>query len=149
MVQIAKTQVKGAVVRDCLFEDSTGFFARWKSSDAVMENNIFRGNGWPIVEMQTLPSFYEGPPLTRNVTLRNNSFGVGDANAGFLKAQRVSTGKSLTLKNLIDVGPAFCAVEGLVQVRGGYRGGGKGSGGQGERRKDIAGGRAGVVMDLA
>ena len=42
VVQIAKTRAKGAVVRDCVFEDSAGFFARWKSSHAVMENNIFR-----------------------------------------------------------------------------------------------------------
>ena len=42
-----------------------------------MENNIFRGNGFPIIEMQVLPSFYEGPPHTTNVTVRNNSFGVG------------------------------------------------------------------------
>ena len=44
-----------------------------------MENNIFRGNGFPIIEMQVLPSFYEGPPHTTNVTVRNNSFGVGKA----------------------------------------------------------------------
>ena len=56
-----------AVVRNCLFEDSTGFFARWKSSHALMEGNVFRGNGFPIVEMQVLPAFYEGPPQVRNV----------------------------------------------------------------------------------
>lgn len=117
VVQIAKTQAKGAVVRDCLFEDSSGFFARWKSSDAVMEDNVFRGNGYPIVEMQVLPSFYEGPPHTRNVTLRNNSFGVGGASGSFLKNEGVSSRKSLTLKNLIDVGPPFCEAEGLVQER--------------------------------
>lgn len=77
VVQIAKTRAKGAVVRDCIFEDSAGFFARWKSSDARMENNVFRGNGFPIIEMQVLPSFYEGPPHTSNVTVVNNSFGVG------------------------------------------------------------------------
>jgi hypothetical protein len=46
-----------------------------------MENNTFRGNGFPIIEMQVLPSFYEGPPHTTNVTVRNNSFGVGEASA--------------------------------------------------------------------
>ena len=59
--------VCAAVVRNCLFEDSTGFFARWKSSHALMEGNVFRGNGFPIVEMQVLPAFYEGPPQVRNV----------------------------------------------------------------------------------
>jgi hypothetical protein len=77
VVQIAKTRAKGAVVRGCVFEDSAGFFARWKSSSAVMESNVFRGNGFPIIEMQVLPSFYEGPPRTSNVTVTNNSFGVG------------------------------------------------------------------------
>ena len=63
----AERLVCTAVVRNCLFEDSTGFFARWKSSHALMENNVFRGNGFPIVEMQVLPAFYEGPPQVRNV----------------------------------------------------------------------------------
>ena len=156
VVQIAKTQATGAVVRNCVFEDSSGFFARcgdspifltklstrglnclrppstlhanvlvpvivsqclslspslslslcvclcvvhtharacthahclvwcrWKSSHAIMENCSFRGNGYPIIEMQVLPSFFESPPHIRNVTVRSNSFGVGDADTSF------------------------------------------------------------------
>ena len=52
VVQIAKTQVEGMVVRDSLFEDSTGFFGRWKSSHALLENNTFRGTQTPMLEVQ-------------------------------------------------------------------------------------------------
>ena len=59
-VQIAKTQTKGAVIKNSLFEDSSAFFGRWKSSHSRLENSIFRGNGNPELEMQLLPTFYEG-----------------------------------------------------------------------------------------
>ena len=86
-----------------------------------MENNIFRGNGFPIIEMQVLPSFYEGPPHTRNVTLRNNSFGVGDADSSFQKDHHIPANphgawqKGVKISDIVDVGPAFCEVEGLEQ----------------------------------
>ena len=71
--------------------------------------------------MQVLPAFYEGPPHTRNVTLRNNSFGVGDANGGFQSKYKVPANphgawqKGVTMKNILDVGPPFCEAEGVVQ----------------------------------
>ena len=43
VVQIAKTQAAGVIVKNCIFEDSRGFFGRWKSSHSRLENNIFRG----------------------------------------------------------------------------------------------------------
>eukprot|EP01052_Picozoa_sp_SAG31_P003338 SAG31_NODE_127_length_23612_cov_39.709863_4_plen_133_part_00 len=106
IVQIAKTQTVGAIVEDSVFEDSSAFYGRWKSSHSVLRNCTFRGNGicvlvalthaaglcccllfaagWlcnvkiqtihlmlagnPELEMQLLPSFYEGPVHIENIT---------------------------------------------------------------------------------
>ena len=76
VVQIAKTQGKGAVVRDSLFEDSRGFFGRWKASDSVLRNSTFRGNVQPELEISLLPQFYEGPITIANVSIVSNSFEV-------------------------------------------------------------------------
>ena len=41
MLQIVKTQAAGAVLKDSVFETSTGFFARWKSSNSLLSGNTF------------------------------------------------------------------------------------------------------------
>eukprot|EP00660_Eupelagonema_oceanica_P011177 gene11177-14904_t len=61
LVVLAKTRAVGAVVRDSVFEDSLGFFGRWKSSESRLENNVFRGVGAAQLQIQMLPSYYEGP----------------------------------------------------------------------------------------
>ena len=100
-VQIAKTQTKGAVVRDSLFEDSSAFFGRWKSSNSRLENSIFRGNGQPELEIQLLPTFYEGPIRIENITITNCTFEVLD---------------SRTRMEDILVTADCCTVRGLVQT---------------------------------
>jgi hypothetical protein len=45
IVQIARTQTIGAIVKDSLFEDSIAFYGRWKSSHSLLHNCTFRGNG--------------------------------------------------------------------------------------------------------
>ena len=76
VLQIAKTQTTGARVINSLFEDSTAFFGRWKSSHSLLENCTFRTNGNPELEMQLIGSFYEGPISITNVTIRGNRFEV-------------------------------------------------------------------------
>ena len=96
-------------------------WCRWKSSHAIMENCSFRGNGYPIIEMQVLPSFFESPPHIRNVTVRSNSFGVGDADTSFQHNNKIPPNKhgawqkDVTWKNIMDLGPPCCEVEGLTQ----------------------------------
>lgn len=94
VVQIAKTQSAGAVVRNTLFEDSTGFFGRWKSSHAVLHNNTFRSTITPMLELQFLPSFFEGPVKVDNISITNNSFEVGKAN--------------VTMDDMLELGPSCC-----------------------------------------
>ena len=105
VVQIAKTQAVGTVVRDSLFEDSTGFFGRWKSSHSQLTNNTFRDTQTPMLEVQFLPSFFEGPIKVDNMTITNNSFevGAGQGNA--------------TLLDLLELGPQCCKTTGLTLAR--------------------------------
>lgn len=52
VVVLEKTRTVGAVVRNSLFEDSLGFYGRWKSSHSRLENNTFRGVGNAQVQLQ-------------------------------------------------------------------------------------------------
>lgn len=47
VLQISKTQSTGARVINSLFEDSTAFFGRWKSSHSLLQNCTFRCVLWP------------------------------------------------------------------------------------------------------
>jgi hypothetical protein len=76
VLQIAKTQTTGARVINSLFEDSTAFFGRWKSSHSLLQNCTFRTNANPELEMQLIGSFYEGPITITNVTIKGNTFEV-------------------------------------------------------------------------
>ena len=84
MLQIAKTQTVGAVVRNCTFHSSSGFYARWKSSDSVLEGNEWldapKHDGGTF-ELQMLPSYFEGPSHISNVSIRNNVFQTSNADA--------------------------------------------------------------------
>jgi hypothetical protein len=75
MVEMEKTRAAGAVIRNSNFSFSTGFFGRFKSSDALIEGNRFTRNGNDELEASMLPSFYEGPVGLRNVSIVNNTFG--------------------------------------------------------------------------
>lgn len=101
-LQIAKTQTKGAIIKNSLFEDSAAFFGRWKSSHSRLENSVFRGNGNPELEMQLLPTFYEGPIHIENITITNCSFEV--------------LHNSTTMDDILDKGPDCCTVQNLVQT---------------------------------
>lgn len=50
--------------------------------------------------MQFLPSFYEGPIRTRNVTIRHNRFEVGRAQTAMV--------------DVLELGPSCCETQGLV-----------------------------------
>ena len=77
IVQIAKTMSTQAHIKNSIFENSNGFFGRWKSSNGVLESNTFRGNVvTQELEMLYLPTFYEGPIVLSNVSILNNSFEV-------------------------------------------------------------------------
>ena len=66
VLQIAKTQTAGSVVRNCSFHSSTGFFARWKSSNSILEGNTWLDTGHQDLELQMLPSC-EAPQLIRPI----------------------------------------------------------------------------------
>ena len=52
-------------------------------------------------------------------TLRNNSFGVGDANGGYQRRIPGAKGgawqKNVRMTDLIDTGPACCVAQGVVE----------------------------------
>jgi hypothetical protein len=110
VVQIAKTQSAGVSVSQSLFEDSRGFFGRWKSSDSTLSGNIFRGNAQPELEMQLLPQFYEGPISISNVSIINNSFEIG-------RACNPKKQACPTMSDLLDSGPSCCKVQNLVVMQ--------------------------------
>ena len=84
VLQIAKTQTAGAVVRNCTFHSSSGFYARWKSSHSVLEGNEWldtpKHDGGTF-ELQMLPSYFEGPSHISNVSILNNVFQTSKADA--------------------------------------------------------------------
>ncbi len=128
VVVLEKTATVGAVVRNSLFEDSLGFYGRWKSSHSRLENNTFRGVGveqlqlqvrqldrtigidrkppgfasYPLAPVQFLPSYYEGPVAIENVTVLHNSFGVDPASQA-------------TIGTILETGPSCCELKGLQQ----------------------------------
>jgi hypothetical protein len=75
MVEMEQTRAAGAVIRNSNFSHSTGFFGRFKSSDAVIEGNRFTRNGNDELEASMLPAYYEGPVGLRNVSIVSNIFG--------------------------------------------------------------------------
>ena len=75
MVEMEKTRAAGAVIRTSNFSFSTGFFGRFKSSDALIEGNHFTRNGNDELEASMLPAYYEGPIGLRNVSILSNTFG--------------------------------------------------------------------------
>jgi len=74
LVVIEKTRGVGAVIRNSNFSYSTGFFGRFKSSNARIEGNRFEHNGNEELELSMLPTFYEGPMELSNVTVTGNTF---------------------------------------------------------------------------
>lgn len=76
VVESGRTRCQGALVRDSLFSHSTGFFGRWKSSDSMLANNTFAHTDHLHLEVQMIPSFYEGPVLVDNFTVSGNRFVV-------------------------------------------------------------------------
>ena len=75
---------------------------------------------------KTFPHSLDSPfcaPLKRNgglaQTLRNNSFGVGDANGGYQRRIPGAKGgawqKNVRMTDLIDTGPACCVAQGVVE----------------------------------
>jgi len=77
MVEMEKSRAAGAVIRNSKFSHSTGFFGRFKSSNARIEGNNFTYNGNEVLELGMLPTYYEGPVGLRNVTVAGNTFGCG------------------------------------------------------------------------
>ena len=103
VLQIAKTQNAGAIVRNSTFHSSTGFFARWKSSDSILEGNQWLDSGQGVFEMQMLPSYFEGPSHLRNITIRDNVF------------QTTSPGTSIgDILETKAEGAKCCDIEGLA-----------------------------------
>merc|ERR1712166_136531 len=74
LVEIDKTRGMGAVIRNNNFSYSTGFFGRFKSSNARIEGNRFAYNGNEELELSVLPTYFEGPIELRNVVVHNNIF---------------------------------------------------------------------------
>lgn len=101
VIQIERTAASGTVLRNNVFEDSRGFFGRWKSSHSVIENCTFRGSAQNVLELQMLPSHYEAPITITNVTIVGNTFEVDVKNASF--------------DDVFNTGPDCCKVQGFVQ----------------------------------
>ena len=106
MVEIEKTRCRGAVIRNSNFSYSTGFFGRFKSSNARIEGNRFSYNGNEELELSMLPSYYEGPIELNNVTVTDNTFQLSSNQSiediiGFTiqpSSQNISTtGNSITV----------------------------------------------------
>ena len=72
VIQIERTAASGTVLRNNVFEDSRGFFGRWKSSHSVIENCTFRGSAQNVLELQMLPSHYEASVKP----IRNSEIGL-------------------------------------------------------------------------
>ena len=64
----------GAHLRNSVFEYCPTLFGRWKSSESVIANNTFRHNAQPILEMQLISTFYEGPILVDDVLIEDSTF---------------------------------------------------------------------------
>ena len=56
------------------WDHTTDMLGRMKSSESFILNNTFSHFGEPHLELQMIPSFYEGPVLIHNVTIANNTF---------------------------------------------------------------------------
>ena len=100
VLQIARTAQDGTVLRNNVFEDSRGFFGRWKSSNSRIENNTFRGSRSKVLELQMLPSHYESPITISNITIVGNTFEVS---------------AKTSIDDVFQTGPDCCKVQGLVQ----------------------------------
>eukprot|EP01047_Picozoa_sp_COSAG01_P008036 COSAG01_NODE_311_length_19072_cov_73.511727_24_plen_445_part_00 len=103
VLQIQKTQNAGAVVRNCSFHTSTGFFARWKSSNSVLEGNTWLDTRGQNLEIQMLPSYFEGPSHISNISINNNVFQMSDPSA--------------TMENVLETrasGAKCCDIVGLT-----------------------------------
>jgi|EP01046_Picozoa_sp_COSAG06_P008390 hypothetical protein len=108
VLEIAKTQNAGSVVSNCTFHSSTGFYARWKSSDSILEGNEWLDDVQGVFELQMLPSYFEGPSHIRNVTIRNNVFQTNDAKA------TIAPGLPPSIMDTKAGGAKCCDIEGLV-----------------------------------
>ena len=77
IVESGRSSAVGARVRNSRFDHSSGLFGRWKSSHSELRGNTFHHfSGTLQLEVQMIPSFYEGPLLITNVTIANNTFFV-------------------------------------------------------------------------
>eukprot|EP01052_Picozoa_sp_SAG31_P017745 SAG31_NODE_1227_length_9239_cov_29.041904_5_plen_632_part_00 len=76
VVEIEKNRCRGATVMNSVFEYSTGFFGRWKSSASRIINNTFHHVHTEELELHFLPSFFEGPLTIEDVLIANNTFFV-------------------------------------------------------------------------
>jgi hypothetical protein len=76
VVESLRTRAPRARVVDSTFSHSTGLFGRWKSSDSVIERNTFSYTHQLHLELEMIPSFYEGPVLVSNFSLKGNHFFV-------------------------------------------------------------------------
>ena len=76
IVESGRSRCNGAEVRDSIFVHSTGLFGRWKSSNSRIVNNSFSSTSQLHLELQMIPSFYEGPVFVDNVTVSENIFYV-------------------------------------------------------------------------
>ena len=74
IAQIDTISNAGTVFRNNLFTDTHCNLGRFKSSDALLENNTFRNAHIPNFEITWLPQFFEGPIQVTNVTLARNTF---------------------------------------------------------------------------
>ena len=92
-------------MRDSLFEDSLGFFGRWKSSHARLENNTFRGAGAAQLQMQMQASYFEGPVHISNISIFGNSFEVEPSN----------NVANATIADILETGPSCSVAEEIVQ----------------------------------
>ena len=100
VLQIARTAQTGTVLRNNVFEDSRGFFGRWKSSNSRIENCTFRGSAEQVLELQMLPSHYEAPITISNITIVGNTFEVS---------------ATASIDDVFQTGPPCCKVQGFYQ----------------------------------
>merc|ERR1712217_655348 len=73
VVESGRSQNVGARVHSSHWDHTSALLGRFKSSNSSIVNNTFRHAGMLHIELQMIPSFFEGPVLIDNVTISNNT----------------------------------------------------------------------------
>jgi len=117
VVESGRSQNKGARVLSSHWDHTACLLGRFKSSNALILNNTFRHARELHLELQMIPSFYEGPILINNVTIANNTFYVPKGSStDFEKDYVWKNTVAQTASTIVIEGNVVHAVEGSARM---------------------------------